>query len=100
MLELRLAPESRPLKGLKHSAPEGSSNTRTFHVYRWDPDKGEAATDDSGCANEAVWLLGSNGLWRVCDYCSKLGEFRKLRKRVRIRRSPPGLMFKLESGDG
>ena len=41
MLELRLAPESRPLKGQKFSAPEGSGNIRTFHVYRWDPDKGE-----------------------------------------------------------
>jgi len=41
MLELRLPPESRPLKGQKFSAPEGSGNIRTFHVYRWDPDKGE-----------------------------------------------------------
>ena len=47
MLELRLAPESRPLKGQKHSAPEGSANTRTFHVYRWDPDKGENPRIDS-----------------------------------------------------
>ena len=41
MLELRLAPESRPLKGQKFSAPEGATNVRTFHVYRWDPDNGE-----------------------------------------------------------
>jgi len=47
MLELRLAPESRPLKGQKFSAPEGSTNTRTFHVYRWDPDKGENPCIDS-----------------------------------------------------
>lgn len=79
---------------------KGASAPGFFDYCEWDPDKGQAATDDSGCANEAVWLLGSNGLWRVCDYCSKLGEFQKLRKRVRIRRSPPGLMFKLESGDG
>ena len=47
MLELRLAPESRPLKGQKFSAPEGSTNIRTFHVYRWDPDKGENPCIDS-----------------------------------------------------
>ena len=47
MLELRLAPESRPLKGQTFCAPEGSTNTRTFHVYRWDPDKGENPCIDS-----------------------------------------------------
>ena len=47
MLELRLAPESRPLKGQKFSAPEGSTNIRTFHVYRWDPDNGENPCIDS-----------------------------------------------------
>ena len=47
MLELRLAPESRPLKGQTFSAPEGATNIRTFHVYRWDPDKGENPCIDS-----------------------------------------------------
>ncbi|MGB5488221.1 MAG: 2Fe-2S iron-sulfur cluster-binding protein, partial [Lysobacterales bacterium] len=47
MLELRLAPESRPLKGQKFSGPEGAVNIRTFHVYRWDPDKGENPRIDS-----------------------------------------------------
>jgi len=47
MLELRLAPESRPVKGQKFAAPEGSSNIRTFHVYRWDPDKGQNPSIDS-----------------------------------------------------
>lgn len=47
MLELRLAPESRPVKGKKHSAAEGSGNIRTFHVYRWDPDTGENPRIDS-----------------------------------------------------
>jgi succinate dehydrogenase / fumarate reductase iron-sulfur subunit len=47
MLELRLAPESRPVKGQKHSAAEGSGNIRTFHVYRWDPDTGENPRIDS-----------------------------------------------------
>jgi len=47
MLELRLAPESRLTKGQKYAAPENSTNTRTFHVYRWDPDKGENPRIDS-----------------------------------------------------
>ena len=47
MLELRLAPESPPRKGQKYPAPEGSTNTRTFHVYRWNPDKGENPRIDS-----------------------------------------------------
>jgi succinate dehydrogenase / fumarate reductase iron-sulfur subunit len=47
MLELRLAPDSRPVKGKQVSAPDGSSNTKTFHVYRWDPDKGENPRIDS-----------------------------------------------------
>ncbi|MBT8069921.1 MAG: succinate dehydrogenase iron-sulfur subunit, partial [Gammaproteobacteria bacterium] len=47
MLELRLNPESRPVKGQKHPAPEGAGNVRTFHVYRWDPDKGENPRIDS-----------------------------------------------------
>ena len=47
MLELRLPPESRPLKGQNYPAPEGAINTRTFHVYRWDPDQGENPRIDS-----------------------------------------------------
>ena len=47
MLELRLAPGSRPVKGQKFAAAEGSSNTRTFHVYRWDPDTGDNPRIDS-----------------------------------------------------
>ena len=47
MLELRLAPDSRPVKGQKFTAPEHSSNTRTFHVYRWDPDAGQNPRIDS-----------------------------------------------------
>ena len=47
MLELRLAPDSRPVKGQNFTAPEDSSNTRTFHVYRWDPDTGENPRIDS-----------------------------------------------------
>jgi len=47
MLELRLAPDSRPVKGQKFTAAEGSANTRTFHVYRWNPDTGQNPRIDS-----------------------------------------------------
>ncbi len=47
MLQLRLSPESRPAKGQKHAAPAGSTNVRTFHVYRWNPDTGENPRIDS-----------------------------------------------------
>ena len=47
MLELRLAPESRPVKGKQHAAPSAATNTRTFHVYRWDPDTAENPRIDS-----------------------------------------------------
>ena len=47
MLELRLAPESRPLKGRKFAAPDSVANSKTFHIYRWDPDKDENPRIDS-----------------------------------------------------
>ena len=47
MLEIRLAPESRPVKGHEFRAPGSSANSRIFHIYRWDPDKGENPRIDS-----------------------------------------------------
>lgn len=47
MLEIRLAPESRPVSGKTFAAAEGSSNSKTFRVYRWSPDSGENPRIDS-----------------------------------------------------
>lgn len=47
MLQLRLPPDSRPVKGQAFTAPRDAANTRTFHVYRWDPDTGENPRIDS-----------------------------------------------------
>ncbi len=47
MLELRLAPEARPLKGQHFSAEDATANTRIFRVYRWDPDQGKNPRIDS-----------------------------------------------------
>jgi len=41
MAQFVLPPNSRIKQGEHHEAPTGVSNTRTFKVYRWEPDKGE-----------------------------------------------------------
>jgi succinate dehydrogenase / fumarate reductase, iron-sulfur subunit len=41
MAELLLPPNSRIQKGRVHPAPAGAQSTRTFHIYRYDPDSGE-----------------------------------------------------------
>ncbi len=47
MLEIRLSPRSRPVSGQTYAAPEGATRTRTFQVYRWDPDTGDNPRIDS-----------------------------------------------------
>ena len=47
MAELTLAAKDRPVAGKKHPAPAGAKRTRTFKIYRWDPDKGGNPTIDS-----------------------------------------------------
>ena len=41
MTEFRLPPNSRPRKGATHKAPAGSTEVRTFRIYRYDPSTGE-----------------------------------------------------------
>jgi len=41
MVELMLPKNSRVQKGKAHPKPEGATNTRTFSVYRYDPDTEE-----------------------------------------------------------
>ena len=41
MVELSLPKNSKPKKGTAHPKPEGATNTRTFSVYRYDPDTGD-----------------------------------------------------------
>jgi succinate dehydrogenase / fumarate reductase iron-sulfur subunit len=40
MAEFRLPAHSRIQKGRNHPAPAGARKTRTFHIYRYDPDSG------------------------------------------------------------
>jgi succinate dehydrogenase / fumarate reductase iron-sulfur subunit len=41
MVQLNLPKNSRVKKGKAHPKPDGATNTRTFSVYRYDPDTGE-----------------------------------------------------------
>ena len=47
MAEFRLPKNSRITKGKSFPAPEGASRTKTFRVYRWDPDDGQNPRVDS-----------------------------------------------------
>ena len=47
MAEFRLPKNSRISKGKSFPAPEGATRTRTFRVYRWDPDDGDTPRVDS-----------------------------------------------------
>ena len=47
MLQLRLPKNSRPGKGKHFPSSDGSSRTRLFEVYRWDPDSGETPRIDT-----------------------------------------------------
>ena len=47
MAEFLLPANSKIGKGRNHPAPEGATNVRRFHVYRWSPDDGENPRMDS-----------------------------------------------------
>jgi succinate dehydrogenase / fumarate reductase iron-sulfur subunit len=47
MAEFTLPANSVVRKGRAHPPPEGVKNTRTFQIYRWDPDSGENPRLDS-----------------------------------------------------
>ncbi len=47
MAEFRLPKNSRIRKGKNFPAPEGAANTKTFRVYRWNPDDGNNPSIDT-----------------------------------------------------
>ena len=47
MAEFTLPKNSKVKKGARHAAPEGATNIRSFHVYRWNPDVGGNPRIDS-----------------------------------------------------
>ncbi|MFZ0486649.1 MAG: hypothetical protein WAL83_06590, partial [Arenicellales bacterium] len=40
MAQFRLPENSKVLEGERFSAPQGAGRTKTFKIYRWDPDDG------------------------------------------------------------
>ncbi|MGH6948359.1 MAG: succinate dehydrogenase iron-sulfur subunit [Kiloniellales bacterium] len=47
MVELTLPANSRVREGKHHPAPVGATRTKTFRIYRWNPDDGETPRLDS-----------------------------------------------------
>lgn len=47
MAEFRLPKNSRISKGKRYPAPEGAKRTKTFRIYRWEPEAGENPRVDS-----------------------------------------------------
>ena len=47
MVQLTLPRGSQPKKGKTHAAPDGAKNTRTFRIYRYDPEAGGNPTWDT-----------------------------------------------------
>ncbi len=47
MAEFRLPKNSRISKGKRHPAPQDAKNTKTFRIYRWEPEAGENPRVDS-----------------------------------------------------
>jgi len=47
MVQFTLPKNSKPTKGETYKAPEGATNTKTFSVYRYDPDTGDNPRIDS-----------------------------------------------------
>ncbi|MGN8157130.1 succinate dehydrogenase iron-sulfur subunit [Salinisphaera sp. SWV1] len=47
MAEFRLPKNSRISKGKRHPAPKDAKNTKTFRIYRWEPEAGENPRVDS-----------------------------------------------------
>ncbi|ROO30403.1 succinate dehydrogenase iron-sulfur subunit [Salinisphaera orenii MK-B5] len=47
MAQFRLPKNSRITKGRRHDAPADAKNTKTFRIYRWEPEAGENPRVDS-----------------------------------------------------
>jgi hypothetical protein len=50
-------------------------------ICEWNPaENQEAYTTDKPHAN-AIWQIGTNTTWHLCDQCARLPRFRKYKKR-------------------
>ena len=55
----------------------------------WNPTEKRAAFNDDPAHGEAVWSVGVDGKWHLCESCAALPEFARYRNRQRLNRRVP-----------
>jgi hypothetical protein len=55
----------------------------------WNPAEKRAAFDDDPPHGEAVWSVGVDGKWHLCDGCANAPEFARYRNRRPLNRRTP-----------
>jgi hypothetical protein len=56
----------------------------------WNPTANRPAFNDDPPHGEAVWSVGVDGKWHLCDACAQLPAFARYRRRAMLhRRHPP-----------
>lgn len=63
----------------------------TVELCEWDPERDEPALQSPGgarfgCRRPATVSVGADGRWHLCDSCAALPEFKRYRKRERLRK--------------
>lgn len=55
----------------------------------WNPAEKRPAFADDASHGEAVWSIGCDGKWHLCEECAALPEFARYRNRALLRRRVP-----------
>lgn len=50
----------------------------------WHPTENRSATNSDPDHAPALWIVGADSRWRLCEGCAGLPQFRRLKKRIRI----------------
>ena len=78
MVEFNLPKNSRVQQGKDWPAPEGATNTRTFKVYRWNPDDGKNPQVDSYTIDmDACGPMVLDALIKIKDEVDQTLTFRR-----------------------
>ena len=63
-------------------------------LCEWDPEHSKPGYTGQGvhigCQNPATWSIGKYPNWHLCDSCAALPEFKRYRKRERLRKDDDG----------
>lgn len=63
----------------------------TVEICEWDPERDRPATarldgsERRGCPNPAVFCVGADGDWHLCETCSSLPRFSRFRVKKILR---------------